>query len=79
MKKNHSLSEGEVANLCAESKPKLKLVGEDGNAFSIIGRAIDAARKAGWDQEKIGKFREDCMAGDYSHLLSMCADYFDMI
>ena len=31
-----------------ESKPTVKLIGTDGNAFSILGLAIRAAKKAGW-------------------------------
>lgn len=29
-------------------KPKLELIGKDGNAFSILGLAGRAAKKAGW-------------------------------
>jgi len=36
-------------------KPKLKLVGEDGNAFSILGQARQAAKKAEWPKEKLIK------------------------
>ena len=72
------LSEGEAANLCAEPKPKLELSGSDGNAFMVIGKAIGVARKAGWSQEEIEKFRQEAMAGDYDHLLRVCMDYFDV-
>lgn len=34
----------------ADQKPRLKLSGEDGNAFSILGRAKQAAEKAGWEK-----------------------------
>ena len=60
------------------SKPKLKLVGSDGNAFAILGKAIGAARKAGWSQEEIEKFRKEAMEGDYDHLLQTCMNYFDV-
>ena len=60
------------------SKPELKLVGSDGNAFMVIGKAIGVARRAGWSQEEIEKFRKEAMEGDYDHLLQTCMDYFDV-
>lgn len=59
-------------------KPELVLVGHDGNAFSILGRAIQAARKAGWSQEKIEEYRKEAMGGDYNHLLNVTMNYFDV-
>ena len=54
----------------------LRLVGLDGNAFSILGRAREALRKARrldlWDA-----FQKDATSGDYSHLLLTCLKYFD--
>ena len=35
------------------STPELALVGEDGNAFAILGRARSAAKAAGWPQETV--------------------------
>jgi hypothetical protein len=61
------------------SKPELKLVGADGNAFAIIGKAIGVARRAGWSQEEIEKFRIESMKGDYDHLLQTCMEFFDVI
>ncbi len=50
-------------------KVKCKLVGEDGNAFAILGRFTQAARKAGWTNDQIKTVRDDAMSGDYDHLL----------
>jgi len=78
MKKD--LTEGEVAELCAEEeKPKLKLVGKDGNVFVILGLACREARRAGWSDKKIKKFQEEAMSGDYNHALQTCMEYFDVI
>jgi hypothetical protein len=33
-------------------KPTVKLVGENGNAFAILGACKTAAKKAGWPKEK---------------------------
>ena len=48
---------------------KVKLTGEDGNAFFIIGRTIAAMRKAKISEENITTFRVEAMSGDYNHLL----------
>jgi hypothetical protein len=50
-------------------KVNCKLVGEDGNAFAILGRFKDAARKAKWPREEIDKVLKEAMSGDYDHLL----------
>ncbi len=60
------------------SKPELELVGQDGNAFAIIGKAIKVARKAGWTAEKIKKFQAEVTSGDYDHVLQTCEKYFDV-
>lgn len=51
-------------------KVKCRLVGEDGNAYSILGRFNNAARKAGWPKEEITKVMNEAMSGDYNHLLA---------
>lgn len=45
------------------------LVGEDGNAFSILGRVTKAMRKAGLSEEDIDAYMNEAMEGDYDHLL----------
>lgn len=60
------------------SKPELKLVGEDGNVFFILGKAIKEARRAGWSAEKIDKFKKDATSGDYDHALQVCQEYFEV-
>lgn len=56
---------------------KVKLVGEDGNAFFIMGRAARAARKAGLSQEQIKEYQAEAMSGDYDHLLTTTMEWFD--
>lgn len=48
---------------------KVKLVGEDGNAFSILGRVQKAMMRAGVDKGEINAYIEDATSGDYNHLL----------
>ncbi len=58
-------------------KPELRLVGEDGNAFAILGRAGTAARQAGWTRGEIDVYINEATAGDYNHLLCTTMEYFD--
>ena len=48
---------------------KLKLVGLNGNAFSLMGAFQRAARKQGRTAAEIKAVLDDCMSGDYDHLL----------
>lgn len=59
-------------------KPKLQLIGEDGDALAILGRARRAARKAGWSKEKANKVMQEAMSGDYDHLLQIMMKYFNV-
>jgi hypothetical protein len=43
---------------------KVKLVGEDGNAFAIMGRAAKALRRHGIDGAEIDQFLTECRSGD---------------
>ena len=46
-------------------KPKLKLVGSDGNAFVIVGKAKKAARRVGWSKAEIEGMMQEARSGDY--------------
>jgi len=61
-----------------ETKPTVKLIGEDGNAFSIMGRVKKALRQAGADQEYIDKYLGEATSGDYDHLLAVSMKYVDV-
>ena len=45
------------------------LIGEDGNAFAIMGRVTRAMRNAGLPTEEVEQFRTEAMSGDYDNLL----------
>lgn len=62
----------------SKKKPRVKLVGEDGNAFAILGRCREAARKAKWTPERIKEFTDKALAGGYNNLLCVCMEYFDV-
>ena len=59
-------------------KPTVKLIGHDGNAFSIMGRVKKALRRAGADQEYIDKYLKEATSGDYDHLLVVSMEYADV-
>jgi len=60
-----------------KQKPTVKLIGEDGNAFNILGRVKRALVKAGM-QEEAKAFMEEATAGDYNHLLATVQKYVDV-
>jgi hypothetical protein len=60
-------------------KPKVKLLGEDGNAFLILGKAARAAKRAGWGEEEITDFLKKAQNGDYDHLLQIVMEHFDVV
>ena len=60
------------------SKPKLKLTGEDGNAFSILGRARQAMKKAGYSKQKIDRYQAEATSGDWHHLIATTTEWFDV-
>ena len=61
----------------SETKPILRLVGESGNAFAILGRARKVALK-NWGQEKWEEIKAEATSGDYSNLLATMDKYFDV-
>ena len=54
---------------------KVKLIGQDGNAFYILGAVTKALRQAGYDREFIQQFQDEATAGDYNHLLATVTEY----
>jgi hypothetical protein len=49
----------------------VKLVGEDGNSFAILGAVIAAMRRAGVAQDEIDAYRAEATTGDYNYLLQI--------
>lgn len=48
---------------------EVQLVGEDGNAFAVLGRVQRALREAGVPEAVVREFLAEATAGDYDHLL----------
>ncbi len=61
-----------------KTKPVVKLIGEDGNAFAVLAAARKAIKKAGWGKKEIEDFLEEAMSGDYDHLLQTIMKYCEV-
>ena len=57
--------------------PKLhvQLIGEDGNAFAILGRVRQALLAAGVSPDEVAAFVAEAKAGDYDMLLQVCMEW----
>lgn len=61
----------------AKTNIAVKLVGEDGNAFAIIGR-VSQALKRGGHPELAKEFQKEAMSGDYDNLLRVAMSYVEV-
>lgn len=60
------------------NKPKVTLIGQDGNAFNILGLCKRAATKAKMPKETWREFQARAMSGDYDNLLATVCEYFEV-
>jgi hypothetical protein len=58
-------------------KPKCELVGQDGNAYFIIGRVSRALRRAGCGQDIIDEYTRKSTSGDYANVLRTAMEYIE--
>ena len=54
---------------------EVQLIGEDGNAFFIVGRVIRAMKREGVPMEVLNEFRAEALSGDYNHVLNTVQKY----
>lgn len=59
------------------NKPKVKLVGEDGNVFNIIGLVCRALNKAGLREEAVEFQNKAMKQKSYDDVLVLLFDYVD--
>jgi hypothetical protein len=57
-------------------KVTVRLIGEDGNAFSILGRVSKALKRSG-QPEAAAEYLKRATEGDYNHLLAVTLEYVD--
>ena len=48
---------------------EVELIGQDGNAYAIMGAVQKALRNAEVSKEEIDEYLKESMSGDYNHLL----------
>ncbi len=60
-------------------RPTVKLLGENGNAFNIIGLCRRAAFAAGWSPRDWEPVRDKMMSGDYDNVLRVAMEYFEVV
>ncbi len=60
------------------SNVEVQLVGQDGNAFVILGRVREQMRRHHLPTEDIQEFTDEAMQGDYDHLLQVCMKWFNV-
>ena len=56
---------------------KVKLVGEDGNAFNILGKVTKALEKGGFP-ELAEQYLKEAQNGNYDHLLFTTQEYVEV-
>lgn len=56
----------------------VKLVGTDGNAFSILGKVKNALNKGGVSSEEISIFMREATSGNYDNLLQTCCKWVNV-
>ena len=56
----------------------VELVGNDGNAFAILGTVKRSLKKANVPQEEIDKFMTEATSGNYDYLLATCMRWVDV-
>jgi hypothetical protein len=60
------------------NKPTVKLISQNGNAFSIMGLVKKALKHAGADKEYIDKYLNEATSGDYDHFLVVSMEYVNV-
>lgn len=57
---------------------EVKLINEDGNAFSILGKVSKALKKAGYT-DLAKEYMNEAKSGDYDNLLRVTMEYVEVI
>ena len=53
------------------------LVGQNGNAFNVMGYVAHAMRQCQFDQSEIDDYFEKATSSDYDHLIIVSMEYID--
>jgi len=55
----------------------VQLVGQDGNAFAVLG-AVSKALRRGGHSDLVDAYMSEAMSGDYDHLLQVSMEYVNV-
>ena len=56
---------------------KVPLLGEDGNAFAIIGRTTKELKRAKVGSDEVESYMKEAMSGDYDNVLRVTQRWVD--
>ncbi len=56
----------------------VELIGQNGNAFSILGICLRAMERAGLSKQERDEFYKEATSGNYDHLLMTCMEWFEV-
>lgn len=62
-----------------KTKLKVKLIGEDGNVYYLLGKAQQVLKRAGYDKDFINEFIKEATSGDYNHAIATIDNYMEII
>lgn len=60
------------------NKPIVKLIGTDGNVFSIIGKVSDGLKRAGMTKEASEFTKRAFSSKSYDEVLCLCGEYVEI-
>lgn len=76
---NRTLTTRKVMMMTVKYKQiKVQLIGNDGNAFAIMGTVSKALKQANIPQEDIDAYLQESMSGDYDNLLRTAMKYVEV-
>ena len=56
----------------------VELVGQNGNAFNILGICLRTMSRSGLSKEEQEAFQTEATSGNYDHLLATCMEWFNV-
>lgn len=56
----------------------VKLVGQDSNAFNLLGICRRAMKRSHLPESEIEAFTKEATSSDYNHLLITCTEWFNV-
>lgn len=65
-----------IRNKQPKTENIIDLTGPDGNAFSLMARAVDLSKQLGYEAQYCAKIQEEMTSGDYENLISVFDKYF---